>query len=61
MNYPQIMSTLSPLPLNVGGHVPPAPMGAPSTLQVIGLREDFKFMREKDRTSVKTVNTVITK
>ena len=28
MNYPPIMSQLSPLPLKVGGHVPPAPMGA---------------------------------
>ena len=29
MNYPQIMCPLSPLPLKVGGHVPPAPMGMP--------------------------------
>ena len=40
MNYPQIMSPLSPLPLKVGGHVPPAPMGAPPM-------EDINFSCDK--------------
>ena len=29
MNYSQIMSPRPPLPPKVGGHDPPAPMGAP--------------------------------
>ena len=29
MNYSQIMSPRFPLPRKVGGHDPPAPMGAP--------------------------------
>jgi len=29
MNYSQIMSPRPPLPRKVGGHDPPAPMGAP--------------------------------
>jgi len=35
MNYSQIMSPCHPLPLKVGGHVPPAPMGAPPMQLVI--------------------------
>ena len=65
MNYPQIMSPLSPLPLKVGGGVmsPPAPMGAPpmyraqlssgtsNALNAVVSSEEIRFKQTPDTVS----------
>jgi len=44
MNYSQIMSPRLPLPRKVGGHDPPAPMGAPPLDTVRSPVPNFTFI-----------------